>query len=102
MRCSASELAAYLTAREPIGSTAIRVGDTAAALLALAGFARGRVGGAIGITGSVGKTTTKDLLAGCLASTFPTAASEGSFNDELGLPQTLLNAPASARSRCSG
>jgi UDP-N-acetylmuramoyl-tripeptide--D-alanyl-D-alanine ligase len=65
--------------------------------LSLGALARGRVGGAIGITGSVGKTTTKDLLAGCLASTFRTAASERSFNNELGLPLTLLNAPEAAR-----
>src|ERR1700741_2054485 len=89
--------AAYLTAREPISGTAIRVRDTASALLSLGALARGRVGGAIGITGSVGKTTTKDLLAGCLASTFPTAASERSFNNELGLPLTLLSAPDAAR-----
>src|SRR5919108_976878 len=88
---------AYLTAQEPVGGTAIPVRDTAAALLSLGALARGRVGGAIGITGSVGKTTTKDLLAGCLASTFPTAASERSFNNELGLPLTLLNAPEAAR-----
>jgi UDP-N-acetylmuramoyl-tripeptide--D-alanyl-D-alanine ligase len=88
---------AYLTAQEPVGGTAIRVGDTAAALLSLGAFARGRVGGAIGITGSVGKTTTKDLLGGCLASTFRSAASERSFNNELGLPLTLLNAPEDAR-----
>ena len=54
---------AYLTAQEPVGGTAIRVRDTATALLSLGAFARARVGGAIGITGSVGKTTTKDLLA---------------------------------------
>jgi UDP-N-acetylmuramoyl-tripeptide--D-alanyl-D-alanine ligase len=88
---------AYLTAQEPVGGTAIRVSDTATALLSLGALARGRVGGAIGITGSVGKTTTKDLLAGCLESTFPTAASEGSFNNELGLPLTLLGAPDAAR-----
>src|ERR671925_815928 len=88
---------AYLTAQEPVGGTAIRVRDTAAALLRLGALARARVGGAIGITGSVGKTTTKDLLAGCLASTFPTGASERSFNNELGLPLTLLNAPDAAR-----
>jgi UDP-N-acetylmuramoyl-tripeptide--D-alanyl-D-alanine ligase len=88
---------AYLTAKEPAGGTAIRVVDPAAALLSLGAFARGRVGGAIGITGSVGKTTTKDLLASCLASTFRTAASELSFNNELGLPLTLLNAPDGAR-----
>lgn len=89
--------AAYLTARDPIGGTAIRVRDTAAALLSLGALARSRVGGAIGITGSVGKTTTKDLLAGCLSSTFRIAASEGSFNNELGLPLTLLGAPETAR-----
>jgi UDP-N-acetylmuramoyl-tripeptide--D-alanyl-D-alanine ligase len=88
---------AYLTAQEPVGGTAIRVRDTAAALLSLGAFARGHIGGAIGITGSVGKTTTKDLLAGCLASTFRTAASAGSFNNELGLPLTLFNAPEATR-----
>jgi UDP-N-acetylmuramoyl-tripeptide--D-alanyl-D-alanine ligase len=84
---------AYLTAQEPVGGTAISVHDTSAALLDLGALARERIGGAIGITGSVGKTTTKDLLATCLASTFPTAASQRSFNNELGLPLTLLNAP---------
>jgi UDP-N-acetylmuramoyl-tripeptide--D-alanyl-D-alanine ligase len=89
---------AYVTAQEPLGeATAVRVGDTAAALLRLGGFARGRVGGAIGVTGSVGKTTTKDLLAACLARTFRTAATAGSLNNELGLPLTLLNAPDAAR-----
>jgi UDP-N-acetylmuramoyl-tripeptide--D-alanyl-D-alanine ligase len=88
---------AYLTARTPAGGTAIRVRDTAAALLRLGALARGRVGGAIGVTGSVGKTTTKDLLAACLAPAFPTAASKRSFNNELGLPLTLLNAPDAAR-----
>lgn len=85
---------AYLTAREPIGATAIVVADTAASLLRLGLVARDRMhGGVIGITGSVGKTTTKDLLRGCLASTFEVSASERSFNNELGLPLTLLNAP---------
>ena len=88
---------AYLTAQEPLGGTAIRVRDTTAALQSLGAFARCRVGGAIGITGSVGKTTTKDLLADCLASTFRTGASERSFNNELGLPLTLLNAPEAAQ-----
>ncbi|ADB49844.1 UDP-N-acetylmuramoyl-tripeptide--D-alanyl-D-alanine ligase [Conexibacter woesei] len=88
---------AYLTEQEPVGGTAIRVGDTAAAMLRLGVLARGRVGGAIGVTGSVGKTTTKDLLAGCLAARFRTAASERSFNNELGLPLTLFNAPEAAR-----
>ncbi len=85
---------AYLTSREPAGATAVVVDDTAAALMDLGELARGRLsGGVIGITGSVGKTTTKDILATCLASTFLTAASARSFNNELGLPLTLLNAP---------
>ena len=84
---------AYLTQREPIGATAIVVADTALALLQLGRLARERMqGGVVGITGSVGKTTTKDLLRACLAS-FRVAASERSFNNELGLPLTLLNAP---------
>lgn len=90
--------AAYLTARAPDGGTAIRVDDTSEALLRLGVLARGRVnGGVVGITGSVGKTTTKDLLYGCLASTFPAAASERSFNNELGLPLTLVNAAEGTR-----
>jgi UDP-N-acetylmuramoyl-tripeptide--D-alanyl-D-alanine ligase len=85
---------AYLTAREPIGGTAIVVADTAASLLRLGLVARERMAGrVVGITGSVGKTTTKDLLRSCLASAFRVAANERSFNNELGLPLTLLNAP---------
>jgi UDP-N-acetylmuramoyl-tripeptide--D-alanyl-D-alanine ligase len=45
----------------------------------------------------VGKTTTKDLVRGCLATAFPTAASERSYNNELGLPLTLLNAADDVR-----
>jgi UDP-N-acetylmuramoyl-tripeptide--D-alanyl-D-alanine ligase len=93
---------AYLTSEGPdagvVGATAIVVDDTAAALMRLGVLARDRVsGGVIGITGSVGKTTTKDLVRACLATAFPTAASEQSFNNELGLPLTLLNAPDDAR-----
>jgi UDP-N-acetylmuramoyl-tripeptide--D-alanyl-D-alanine ligase len=89
---------AYLTSRDLAGATAVLVDDTASALMSLGELARGRISGkVVGITGSVGKTTTKDILARCLASTFSTAASERSFNNELGLPLTLLNAPESAQ-----
>ncbi|MDO4912938.1 MAG: UDP-N-acetylmuramoyl-tripeptide--D-alanyl-D-alanine ligase [Bifidobacteriaceae bacterium] len=44
----------------------------------------------IGITGSVGKTTTKDLLFGILSRIAPTVAPVGSFNNEIGLPLTCL------------
>ncbi len=70
------------------------VPDVAMALRDLARLARSRVDGpVVGITGSVGKTTCKDLLAAALGTTLRTAASERSFNNELGVPITLANAP---------
>jgi UDP-N-acetylmuramoyl-tripeptide--D-alanyl-D-alanine ligase len=51
----------------------------------------------VGITGSSGKTTTKDLLAALLARRGPTVATAGSFNNELGLPYTALRATADTR-----
>ena len=87
---------AYLTSRTPEGATAVVVEDTATALMNCGVAARRRLGGAVGITGSVGKTTTKDLVQRCLSASFRTAASERSFNNELGLPVTLVNAPDDA------
>jgi UDP-N-acetylmuramoyl-tripeptide--D-alanyl-D-alanine ligase len=91
----ASGAPAYLTEREPLaGTTAVVVADTRAALLALGAAARRRVPGpVIGVTGSVGKTTVKDLIAGAMQAAMPTVASPKSFNNELGLPTTLLDAP---------
>lgn len=85
---------AYLSSRvDPVGGTAIRVADTALALADLGRAVRARVPDrVVGITGSVGKTSTKDLLAGVLRTTYRTAASEKSFNNELGLPITLAAA----------
>jgi UDP-N-acetylmuramoyl-tripeptide--D-alanyl-D-alanine ligase len=74
----------------------IAVSDTGAALLALGSAARDRLPGpVVGITGSVGKTSTKDLAAAALAVDLQTVASEKSFNNELGVPLTLSNAPES-------
>jgi UDP-N-acetylmuramoyl-tripeptide--D-alanyl-D-alanine ligase len=88
---------AYLTARTPEGSTAVRVGDTSAALWALGAHARGLVCDlVVGITGSVGKTTVKDLVAGGLSARFRTHATHASFNNELGVPLTLLATPDGA------
>jgi UDP-N-acetylmuramoyl-tripeptide--D-alanyl-D-alanine ligase len=73
----------------------IEVADTAAALLELGRAARDRLEvPVVGITGSVGKTSTKDMMARVLRTTWRTAASERSFNNELGVPLTLANAPA--------
>ncbi len=46
----------------------------------------------VGVTGSVGKTTTKDMLASGLSTTFATHATKGNFNNLIGLPLTLLDA----------
>lgn len=76
------------------GISVVEVPDTAAALLDLGRAARRRVRGPVtGITGSVGKTSTKDLLAAALATCMRVVASEKSFNNELGVPLTLANAP---------
>ncbi|MET0661700.1 MAG: UDP-N-acetylmuramoyl-tripeptide--D-alanyl-D-alanine ligase [Ilumatobacteraceae bacterium] len=75
-------------------STAIEVADTSAALMALARWARRRSAArVVGVTGSVGKTSTKDLIAAACAATRRTTANERSFNNEQGLPVTILDAP---------
>jgi len=74
--------------------TAIEVADTAQALLALAGWARRRLDAhVVGVTGSVGKTSTKDLMAAACGAGKRTTANEKSFNNDQGLPITILNAP---------
>ena len=90
----AAGAAAYVTAQPPVGGTAIVVDDTAAALTALGRVARERVSGpVVGVTGSVGKTSVKDLAAAALGSVRRVHANLRSFNNELGLPLTLANAP---------
>ena len=50
----------------------------------------------IGVTGSAGKTTTKELLRAFLSTAGKTHATEGNFNNHIGLPLTILNCPADA------
>ena len=88
---------AYLTQRDPVGRSAIVVEDTLAGLMKLGAWARVRLestagGRVIGVTGSVGKTSTKDFIAAALASELVVSASERSFNNDQGMPVTLLNA----------
>ena len=69
------------------------VSDNEAALRALGAAARARLGGrVVAITGSVGKTSTKDLLAAALRSIGAVRASPASFNNAIGVPLTLLGA----------
>lgn len=73
------------------GAAAALVPDDAhAALAALGGAVRERSGARfVGITGSYGKTTTKDVLAALCAPHARTVAAESSYNNELGVPLTL-------------
>ena len=74
--------------------TSIEVADTARALMDLAAFARQRSNArVVGVTGSVGKTSTKDLIKAACSAQLRTTANERSFNNEQGLPVTILNAP---------
>jgi len=75
------------------GLSSILVDDPDQALRALGVLARTRLGArVVGITGSVGKTSTKDLVTSVLSRTLTVSASEKSFNNELGVPLTLVNA----------
>jgi UDP-N-acetylmuramoyl-tripeptide--D-alanyl-D-alanine ligase len=75
-----------------IDGPCIVVKDVLEALSILAAFVRKRLDKlvVIGITGSQGKTSTKDLLTHMLGAVGPTVAPAGSFNNDLGLPITLL------------
>ncbi len=69
----------------------IRVKDTLEALQKLASFVREKSGvKVVGITGSTGKTTTKDFLSSILKLRFKTVVAPGNFNNEVGVPLTLL------------
>jgi UDP-N-acetylmuramoyl-tripeptide--D-alanyl-D-alanine ligase len=77
-----------------VAGPSVHVADTGAALLSLATDERGGFGGTVvAITGANGKTSTKDLTAAVLAERWRTHASPSSFNNEVGLPMTLLGAP---------
>jgi len=89
---------AYLTCREPEGRTAVVVSDTLQALLQLGSWGRTKLdaqvaGRVVGVTGSVGKTSTKDFIAAAVGNQLRVCASDKSFNNDQGLPVTILNAP---------
>jgi len=88
--------AAYLTSSDA-GSgpgTSVNVESTVVALAELGRWARGRLPRAVvGITGSTGKTSTKDMLGAVLSQSRRCVVSARSFNNDLGVPLTLFNAP---------
>jgi UDP-N-acetylmuramoyl-tripeptide--D-alanyl-D-alanine ligase len=66
-------------------------GDSLVALGRLAGLHRDAFSGDLfAVTGSAGKTTTKEMLASILAQVAPVLATQGNFNNEIGVPLTLL------------
>jgi UDP-N-acetylmuramoyl-tripeptide--D-alanyl-D-alanine ligase len=90
--------AVAVLASRPAGCPAIVVPDVVKALGMLARSVHAQLHPVtVGITGSVGKTTTKDLLAAILEADGPTVATARSYNNELGLPLTVLRAGPQTR-----
>jgi UDP-N-acetylmuramoyl-tripeptide--D-alanyl-D-alanine ligase len=84
-------------ARCAVAGAIIAADDPLAALQRLATAWRRTLGcPVVGITGSVGKTSTKDILAAMLAQRLRTVANRENLNTEIGLPMTVLEAPAGA------
>ncbi len=86
----------YLEALDPGEDRAlILVEDTTLALQQLGGFYRDSFAiPFVGVTGSVGKTSTKDLLAAALSGRFRVAKTQGNYNNQIGVPLTLLSLEA--------
>ena len=86
--------AAAVLASRPVGVPAVVVDDVMSALAELAKHVVARLPDltVVGLTGSQGKTSTKDLLAQVLERAGRTVATYGSFNNELGMPLTALRA----------
>ena len=92
--CCISEREPESAAEMPL----IRVRSSLAAIGALAGwYRRGFNLPVVGITGSVGKTTTKEMISAVLERKFRVHKTEKNFNNELGVPRTLLSMPEDAQ-----
>jgi UDP-N-acetylmuramoyl-tripeptide--D-alanyl-D-alanine ligase len=91
--------AAAVLATRPVPAPSVLVPDIPAALAALARFVVDSLPAAriAGITGSSGKTSTKDLAAQLVERLGPTIAPAGSFNNEFGHPLTVLRADTATR-----
>jgi UDP-N-acetylmuramoyl-tripeptide--D-alanyl-D-alanine ligase len=94
LRCQILDLREPVTYAQLTGlhlPVCLRVEDTLQAMQALAVYWRRRLPArVIGVTGSVGKTTTKELIAAVLSTRYRTFKSEGNYNNEIGLPLMLL------------
>ncbi|MBO9531368.1 MAG: UDP-N-acetylmuramoyl-tripeptide--D-alanyl-D-alanine ligase [Solirubrobacteraceae bacterium] len=82
----------------PAGAVLLATTDPLLALQRLATAWRRALGATvIGVTGSTGKTTTKELVAAMGRTVAPTHATAANFNTEIGLPLTILGAPADTK-----
>lgn len=91
----AAGAAAAVTDTQIGSSPCMVVQDTGQALLDIAGFYRRRFSIPVtAVTGSVGKTTTKEIVACVLSEKYRTLKTEKNLNNEIGLPQTLLGLTA--------
>ncbi|MBM3432448.1 MAG: UDP-N-acetylmuramoyl-tripeptide--D-alanyl-D-alanine ligase [Bacteroidetes bacterium] len=92
--------AAYAIIDEPayaIEGMTILVTDVLTTLQALAGYHRNQLSiPVIGITGSNGKTTSKELVHAVLSTTYKTATTQGNLNNHIGIPLTLFRIPLDA------
>ena len=100
-RAAVQEGAAAALVSRPVDVPHVLVPDVVVALARLARWLVDQLatGGTlvVGVTGSSGKTSTKDLLAQLLAAAGPTVATRGNLNNEIGLPLTVLEADATTR-----
>jgi UDP-N-acetylmuramoyl-tripeptide--D-alanyl-D-alanine ligase len=91
-------IAAVVERRVSAAGTQIVAGDSLDALQRLADWARRRWGGeVIGVTGSAGKTTTKDAITHLLSIGMRVAKTSGNFNNHVGVPLSILRMPDDAR-----
>lgn len=89
---------AVLCSRETTGIPALHVEDSRIALGRIAAKERERLGcQVVGITGSVGKTTTKEMTAAILAKKYVTGKSPVNHNNDLGLPMSILALPGNTQ-----
>ncbi len=95
-RGAAGALVEEIPADLPPGFTVVQVADTLAGLQKVAAYYRQTLSiQAVGLTGSNGKTSTKDLTAGVLGENFQVTKTEGNLNNHIGVPLTLLRARSS-------